>query len=627
MKGIKNEKAAKRGGLATIFATKTLTLALTLAFLVATLTPALAQTSSPITQTQTTTLPQTTLAINFYYTSPLSSYRGVFGLVYLTGNAVITNASFAGNFSSIALLVNGTSTKTLGMNFMPINVMPTGSGVYIQALNVTQLEVNVTKSSGNVIHKVTPSEEVLVLYANGSTQVLLKGNISWALPYDDGVFVSMFIGNRSYLVAFQGAKMMFNYSVPLLASPVYYSGQYVLLASPPFALPSYLFSSIPQNLTSTLAQFLGKVRFYELFANGTLKEVTFPVSVPNATYLVLPERHLGAAVVLISAERTGQSAGAIASSPAPVMVQIYAFNGSKALLVQNASISLGATPGLASLSIPFWPLFLENAVITTTLTPSLSVSQVSMSSATLTVSSTVQVLAFKNGTPVEYYETNVNGLPLAASIKGSSVILEYIKPFVSTSATGVSPSLQVSITVTSTYSTIKVPLPSAVALPTNVSVTTEVLSGQKYVVVEWSVQKGIIANATVYVSVNGGPFKAVKTLPASVGMYYFPVPMNATNVSVYVSFVTPFVSSTTMPVTLSLTPATTTTTTTTTATTSTTTSTSTTAPPATTSTGSASASSPSSSGTSSPLNLSYVAIGVVIVVVIIVAAALLLRKK
>jgi len=623
MKGIKNEKTAKRGGLTTIFATKTLTLALTLAFLVATLTPALAQTASPITQPPTTTLPPMTLAMNFYYTSPLSSYQGVFGLVYLTGNAIMTNASFAGNFSSIALLVNGTSTKTLRMNFMPINVMPTGSGVYIQAYNVTQLEVNVTNSSGSVIHKVTPVEEVLVLYANGSTQVLLKGNISWALPYNDGVFVSMFKDNRSYLIAFQGAKMIFNYSVPLLASPVYYSGQYVLLASPPFALPSYLSSSIPQNLTSTLAQFVGKVRFYELFANGTLKEVTFPVSVPNATYLVLPERHLGAAVVLISAERTGQSTGAMASSPAPVMVQIYAFNGSKALLVQNASISLGATPGLASLSIPFWPLFLENAVIATTLTPSLSVSQVSISSATLTVSSTVQVLAFKNGTPVEYYETNVNGLPLAASIKGSSVILAYIKPSVSISVTGVSQSPQVSATVTSTYSTIKVPLPSAVALPTNASVTTEVLSGQKYVVVEWSVQKGIIANATVYVSVNGGPFKAVKTLPASVGMYYFPVPMNATNVSVYVSFVTPFVSSTTTPVTLSLTHATTTTTTTTTASTST----STTTPPATTSTGSASASSSSPSGTSSPLNLSYVAIGVVVVIVIIVAAALLLRKK
>jgi hypothetical protein len=619
MKGIKNEKAAKRGGLTTVFATKTLTLALTLAFLVATLTPALAQTASPITQPAEIKLPPITLAMNFYYTSPLSSYQGVFGLVYLTGIAVITNASFVGNFSSIALLVNGTSTRTLRMNFMPINVMPTGSGVYIQALNVTQLEVNVTKSSGNVIRKVTPSEEVLALYANGSTQVLLKGNISWALPYDDGVFVSMFIGNRSYLVAFQGAKMIFNYSVPLLASPVYYSDQYVLLASPPFALPSYLLSSTPQNLTSTLAQFVGKVRFYELFANGTLKEVTFPVSVPNATYLVLPERHLGAAVVLISAGQTGQSTGVTASSLAPVRVQIYAFNGSKALLVQNASISLGATPGLASLSIPFWPLFLENAVMTTTLTPSFSFSQVPNPSATLTVSSTVQVLAFKNGTPVEYYETDVNGIPLAASINGSSVILAYIKPLVSMSVTGVSQSPQVSATVSSTYSTIEVPLPSAVALPTNVSVTTEVLSGQKYVLVEWSVQKGVIANATIYVSVNGGPFKAVKTLPASVGMYYFQVPTNATNVSVYVSFVTPFVSSTTTPLTLSLTPVTTTTATTTTVTTSTTTSTSTTTPPATTST--------SSSGTSSSLNLSYVAIGVVVVVVIIAAAALLLRKK
>jgi len=618
MKRINNEKTAKQGGLTTTFATRTLTLTLTLAFLVATLTPALAQTASPITQPPTTTLPPMTLAINFYYTSPLSSYQGVFGLVYLTGNAVITNASFVGNFSSMALLVNGTSTKTLRMNFMPINVMPTGSGVYIQAYNVTQLEVNVTNSSGKVIRKVTPSEEVLALYANGSTQVLLKGNISWALPYDDGVFVSMFMDNRSYLIAFQGAKMMFNYSVPLLASPVYYSGQYVLLASPPFALPSYLLSSTPQNLTSTLTQFVGRVRFYELFANGTLNEVTFPVSIPNATYLVLPERHLGAAVVLMPAERTGQGTGVMTSSPAPV-VQIYAFNGSKALLVQNATITLGATPGLASLSIPFWPLFLENAVITTTLTPSFSFSQVSNPSATLTVSSTVQVLAFKNGTPVEYYETNVNGLPLAASINGSSVILEYIKPIISASVTGAPPSLQVSATVTSTYSTIEVPLPSAVALPTNVSVTTEVLSGQKYVVVEWSVQKGIIANATIYVSVNGGPFKAVKTLPASVGIYYFPVPTNATNVSVYVSFVTPFVSSTTTPVTLSLTPSTTTTTT---ATNSTTTSTSTTTPPATTSTGSA-----SSSGTSSPLNLSYVAIGVVVVVVIIAAAALLLRKK
>jgi hypothetical protein len=623
MKGINNEKMDKRGGLTTIFVTKTLTLALTLAFLVATLTPALAQTASPITQPPTTKLPPMTLAMNFYYTSPLSSYQGVFGLVYLTGNAAMNNTSFVGNFSSIALLVNGTSTKTLRMNFMPINVMPTGSGVYIQAYNVTQLEVNVTNSSGSVIHKVTPVEEVLVLYANGSTQVLLKGNISWALPYNDGVFVSMFIGNRSYLIAFQGAKMMFNYSVPLLASPVYYSGQYVLLASPPFALPSYLLSSTPQNLTSTLAQFVGKVRFYELFANGTLKEVTFPVSVPNATYLVLPERHLGAAVVLISADHTGQSTGVTNSSLAPVMVQIYAFNGSKALLVQNASISLEATPGLASSSIPFWPLFLENAVITTTLTPSLSVSPVSISSATLTVSSTVQVLAFKNGTPVEYYKTDVNGLPLAASINGSSVILAYIKPLVSMSVTGLSQSPQVSATVSSTYSTIEVPLPSAVALPTNVSVTTEVLSGQKYVLVEWSAQKGIIANATIYVSVNGGPFKAVKTLPASVGVYYFQVPTNATNVSVYVSFVTPFVSSTTTPVTLSLTPATTTTTTTTTASTST----STTTPPATTSTSSASASSSSPSGTSSPLNLSYVAIGVVVVVVIIAAAALLLRKK
>ena len=627
MKGINNEKMDERGGLTTIFATKTLTLALTLAFLVATLTPALAQTASPITQPATTTLPSMTLAMNFYYTSPLSSYRGVFGLVYLTGNAAMSNASFVGNFSSIALLVNGTSTETLRMNFMPINVMPTGSGVYIQAYNVTHLEVNVTKSSGNAVPKETPSEEVLALYANGSTQVLLKGNISWALPYNDGVFVSMFIGNRSYLVAFQGDKMMFNYSVPLLASPVYYSGQYVLLASPPFALPSYLLSSTPQNLTSTLAQFVGKVRFYELFANGTLKEVTFPVSVPNATYLVLPERHLGAAVVLISAEQTRQSTGAMASSQAPPVVQIYAFNGSNALLVQNASISLGATPGLASLLIPFWPLFLENVIITTTLTPSFSISQVPNPSVTLTVNSTVKVLAFKNGTPVEYYETDVNGIPLAASINGSSVILAYIKPSVSMSVTGVSQSPQVSATVTSTYSTIEVPLPSAVALPTNVSVTTEVLSGQKYVVVEWSAQKGIIANATIYVSVNGGPFKAVKTLPASVGVYYFQVPTNATNVSVYVSFVTPFVSSTTTPVTLSLTPVTTTTTTTTIATTSTTTSTSTTTPPATTSTGSTSASSPSSSGTSSPLNLSYIAIGVVVVVVIIAAAALLLRKK
>jgi Predicted solute binding protein len=625
MKGTNNEKTDKRGGLTTIiFATKTLTLALTLAFLVATLTPALAQTPFPITQPQTTTLPQTNLAINFYYTSPLSSYQGVFGLVYLTGNAVMTNASFVGNFSSIALLVNGTSTQTLRMNFMPINVMPTGSGVYIQAYNVTQLEVNVTKPSGNVIRKETPSEEVLVLYANDSTQVLLKGNISWALPYDDGVFVSMFIGDRSYLIAFQGAKMMFNYSVPFLASPVYYSGQYVLLASPPFALPSYLLSSTPQNLTSTLAQFAGKVRLYELFANGTLNEVTFPVSEPNATYLVLPERHLGAAVVLISAEQTGQSAGVTNYSLAPVRVQIYAFNGSKALLVQNASISLGAPPRIASLSIPFWPLFLENAVITTTLTPSFSVSHVSISSATLTVSSTVKVLAFKNGTPVEYYETDVNGLPLAASINGSSVILAYIKPSVSISVTGIAQSPQVSATVTSTYSTIEVLLPSAIALPTNVSVTMEVLSGQKYVVVEWSVQKGVIANATICVSVNGGPFKALKTLPASVGIYYFPVPLNATNVSVYVSFVAPFVSSTTTPVTLSLAS---TTTTTTTATTSTTTSTSTTTPPATTSTSYASASSPSPSGTSSPLNLSYVAIGVVVVVVIIAAAALLLRKK
>jgi Predicted solute binding protein len=536
----------------------------------------------------------------------------------------MTNASFVGNFSSIALLVNGTSTQTLRMNFMPINVMPTGSGVYIQAYNVTQLEVNVTKPSGNVIRKETPSEEVLVLYANDSTQVLLKGNISWALPYDDGVFVSMFIGDRSYLIAFQGAKMMFNYSVPFLASPVYYSGQYVLLASPPFALPSYLLSSTPQNLTSTLAQFAGKVRLYELFANGTLNEVTFPVSEPNATYLVLPERHLGAAVVLISAEQTGQSAGVTNYSLAPVRVQIYAFNGSKALLVQNASISLGAPPRIASLSIPFWPLFLENAVITTTLTPSFSVSHVSISSATLTVSSTVKVLAFKNGTPVEYYETDVNGLPLAASINGSSVILAYIKPSVSISVTGIAQSPQVSATVTSTYSTIEVLLPSAIALPTNVSVTMEVLSGQKYVVVEWSVQKGVIANATICVSVNGGPFKALKTLPASVGIYYFPVPLNATNVSVYVSFVAPFVSSTTTPVTLSLAS---TTTTTTTATTSTTTSTSTTTPPATTSTSYASASSPSPSGTSSPLNLSYVAIGVVVVVVIIAAAALLLRKK
>jgi hypothetical protein len=375
---------------------------------------------------------------------------------------------------------------------------------------------------------------------------------------------------------------------------------------------------------------VGKVRFYELFANGTLKEVTFPVSEPNATYLVLPERHLGAAVVLISAEQTEQSTGVTASSPAPTRVQIYAFNGSKAVLVQNASISVEAIPELASLVIPFWPLFLENAVITTTLTPSSSVSQVSNPSATLTVRATVQVLAFKNGTPVEYYETTVNGLPLAASIEGSSVILEYIKPFISMSVTGVSPSPQVGITVTSTYSTIKVPLPSAIALPTNVSVTTEVLSGQKYVVVEWSVQKGVIANATIYVSVNGGPFKAVKTLPASAGMYYFPMPTNATNVSVYVSFVSPFVSSTTTPATLSLkpaiTPATTTTTTTTAAPTSTTTSTSTTTPPATTSTGSASASNPSSSGTSSSLNLSYVAIGVVVVVIIAVAV-LLLRKK
>ena len=623
MKGINNEKMDERGGLTTIFATKTLTLALTLAFLVVTLTPALAQTAYPITQPPKIRLPQTTLAINFYYTSPLSSYQGVFGLVYLTGNAAMNNASFVGNFSSIALLVNGTSTKTLEMNFMPINVMPTGSGVYIQALNVTQLEVNVTESSGNVIHKVTPVEEVLVLYANGSTQVLLKGNISWALPYDDGVFVSMFIGNRSYLIAFQGAKIIFNYSVPLLASPVYYSGQYVLLASPPFALPSYLVSSIPQNLSSTLAQFLGEVRFYELFANGTLNEVTFPENVPNATYLVLPERHLGAAVVLFSAEQTGQSTGVVASSSAPVRVQIYAFNGSKALLVQNASITLGATPGLASLSIPFWPLFLENAVITTALTPSLSVSQVPNPSVTFTVSSTVQAIAFKNGTPVEYYETNVNGLPLAASTNGSSVILAYIKPLVSMSVTGVFQSPQVSATVTSTYSTIEVPLPSAVTLPTNVSVTTEVLSGQKYVVVEWSVQKGIIANATVYVSVNGGPFKALKTLPASVSLYYFQVPTNATNVSVYVSLVTPFVSSTTAPVTLYLTPVTTTTTTTPTASTST----STTTPPATTSTSSTSASSPSSTGTSSPLNLSYVAIGVVVLVVIIAVAALLLRKK
>ena len=151
MKGLKNENMAKRGGLTTFFTTKTLTLALTLAFLVATLTPALAQTASPITQPPTTTLPPMTLAMNFYYTSPLSSYQGVFGLVYLTGNAVMNNASFVGNFSSIALLVNGTSTETLEMNFMPINVMPTGSGVYIQAYNVTQLEVNVTKSSGNAV--------------------------------------------------------------------------------------------------------------------------------------------------------------------------------------------------------------------------------------------------------------------------------------------------------------------------------------------------------------------------------------------------------------------------------------------------------------------------------------------
>ena len=560
-----------------------------------------AQTSPPAAVVTPSTFGQVTISVNLWYTTPLSTYGQTVGEVRVSGIAQIHNTSAFFNFTSTGFILTPNGLKNLPIPSFVLAVFPTGRGVYVLTFNTSYVAANITNTSGNPYRSFPPLSEVLWYY-NGTTPIaLVKGNITSVLPATNGIYVVVVTKGKAELLQFQGATLA---SSRGLAEPLFllYEGNNYLLASTSaLAISPQLVEELFQ-VNSSVAKNLSDVKFYKLFPNGSMVSVRPDVSTANATMLVVPGGVYGANIYVVYSNGT---------------YTLYLYDGSSTMKVATGTERFNTTT--PTFAVPF--VLTANGVIAY-YTTTLNVYSLIGSGSSNLLTSDLQVLAQVNGSWTKYGSFSVNGLPLAMTKNGSVVTVYYLylTPTFSYSSHGISVSISGSLMSTSIH------VGGPVAF--NYSVYTQTLQGKKYLVITWSKPAvKVQENVSVYISVNGGPYKLYETVPVSTGVVYFQLPANATTVSVYLVVSNPLgsmpLSAQTVSLTSTTTPASTTSSTSTKATTSTTTQT------ATQSISTQASSAPAASSTSSQQGISgleIAGIAVVVIVIVAVLAFFLLRK-
>jgi hypothetical protein len=551
----------------------------------------------------------TVVKLNMFYTLPVFSYNGQVGLVQLQGSMTTDDVSIEGNFTSTAYVyAPGSGLSTIKAKGMPLAVYPTPVGVYLLQLNSSYFYFYSQNVSKNEVTEFTPVETQLVYLGGQGSKVIASGNISGVLPTNNGVVFMEVVNNKSYLVEVKGSQVVSNISLPSPAFPVYSNGKFVLLSSSYLTLNGFEgmnVTRLPEEALPFLRSVMGVPKFYAAYPNGTVKplDVSLP-RYPDATYFVMPQNYLGASVGVIAHNFT----------------LIYAFNGTKLLLIAN--LSNPSTLYLLDLNFPLPYAVFGNGVAYVSFT-ALKFNFGSTSDV-ISLSSTVTGYYVSGDRAVQYYQEKIDGLPLALVPGDASSWMFYIKPSVSV---GMPSPREYVMSIATNYGQLKVPGPSNSSLAIQVQVSTQTVSGQKVLVVQWKPVQGVTANVTVYVSVDGGPFKAISA-PMQARVVYFPLPNNATSATVYAVVASPVGLYVTPKTSLSLaSPSTTTQTYTTTTMSTTSSNVNTTTFTTTHSTGSSvSSSSPTTSGSPLAGQLGTIGLVAAVVVVLGILAFILLRK-
>ena len=557
-----------------------------------------AQTSTSTTVTQPPTFGPITINVNLWYTTPLSTYGQTVGEVNLAGIAQIHNTSAFLNFTSAGYLMTPNGLKSIPVSDFVLAVFPTASGVYVLTFNTSYVMANVTNTSGNTYRSIPPLGEVLWYYNGSSPVTLVEGNITSVLPTTNGIYVVQVKNGKADLLQFQGGTTVSSIGLPKLLFLLYRGDGYLLVSTSAFAFSPQLMTELFKS-SSSAAVNATKVEFYELFPNGSMVDVKPDVVMTNASLLTVPGTVYGANLYV--AYNNGTYA-------------LYLYNGSSTVKITSGTNEVNSTT--PTFTMPF--VLASNGVITY-FTTTLNIYSLMGSGNGNLLTSDLQVLAQVNGSWTHYGSFVVHGIPLAMTKNGSTITVYYLSltPTFSFSLSGTSVSIQGSLMSTNIY------VGGPIAF--NYTVQAQTMQGKKYLVITWTkpaVQ--VQENVSVYVSINGGPYRLYETVPVSSGVVYFQVPANATTASVYLVVSNPMgslpLSSQTVSLTSTSTP------TSTTSTTSAPTMTSTTTQTVTQSTSTQTSSAPmvSSTPTSSQQGMSGLEIAAVAVVIIVIVAAVAL---
>ena len=553
-------------------------------------------TSTSITPVQPPTFGPITIDVDLWYTTPLSTYRQAVGEVNVVGIVRLHNTSAFVNFTSAGYLATPSGTKSVPVPDFVLAVFPTGSGVYVLTFNTSFISANVTNVSGSPYRSIPPLSEVLWYYNGTSPVALVKGNITSVLPTANGVYVVEVTNGKANLLQFQGGSLASLRGLPKPLYLLYEGSGYLLVSTSALSISPQLITELSQTSSSYKVNYT-KVEFYQLFPNGSLVSVKPNVNVTNATVLALPGEVYGANLYVVYNNGT---------------YALYLYNGSSAMEITSGMNRVNSTT--PTFTLPF--VLAGNGVIAYS-TTTLNIYSLMGSGGSIFLTSDLQVLIQVNGSWAHYGSFAIGGVPLAMTRNGSTVTVYYLSltPTFSFSTSGTS------VSITGTLMSTNIYVGGPVAF--NYSIFTQTMQGKKYLVITWSkppVQ--VQENVSVYLSINGGPFKLYETVPVSSGVAYLQVPSNATTISVYLVVSNPLGSLRLSTQTVSLTSTTSTTSTTTTQTTTSTTTTQSSA----TLTSSTPAVTPTPTSPQQGISSLEIAVIAVVVTVIIVAVALLLRR-
>ena len=558
-----------------------------------------AQTSTSITTVQPPTFGPITFNVNLWYTTPLSTYGQAVGEVNVVGIVQLHNNSAFVNFTSAGYLATPSGTKSVPVPDFVLAVFPTGSGVYVLTFNTSSITANVTNVSGSPYRSIPSLSEVLWYYNGSSPVALVKGNITSVLPTANGIYVVEATNGKVNLLQFQGRSLASSRGLPEPLYLLYEGSGYLLVSTSAFSISPQLITELSQTSSSYKVNYT-KVEFYKLFPNGSLVSVKPNVNVTNATVLALPGEVYGANLYVVYNNGT---------------YALYLYNGSSTMEITSGINRVNSTT--PELTLPF--VLAGNGLMAYS-TTTLNMYSLMGSGGSNLLTSDLQVLLPVNGSWTHYGSFAIRGVPLAMTRNGSIVTVYYLSltPTFSFSTSGTSVSIIGTLMSTNIY------VGGPVAF--NYSVYTQIMQGKKYLVITWAkptVQ--IQENVSVYLSINGGPFKLYETVPVSSGVVYFQVPSNATTISVYLVVSNPLGSLQLSTQTVSLTFTTSSTSTTLTTPTQTTTSATTTQSTATL-TISTPAITPTPTSPQQSISSLEIAFIAVVAIVIIIAVALHLRR-